>query len=139
MTTLTNSQNEQLFTDLTPEEAAIIAGGVNLWLGTIKALRGTDQHEFRPDNTEEVYIQTSKGTRLWSGGLNVGNKGKYINKSIRGITSRFFSVFDYDNPNSGRGGNDFIGALSLKKRKGKYNATLFSTKNSIYKLSYRIY
>jgi hypothetical protein len=70
MTTLTNNLNEQLFADLTPEEAAIVKGGATLYIKRIHAVRLTTDDRWT--GKDEPYIRVD-GLKVWGPtGINQG-------------------------------------------------------------------
>jgi hypothetical protein len=70
MITLTNNLNEQLFADLTPEEAAIVKGGATLYIKRIHAVRLTTDDRF--SGKDEPYIRVD-GIKVWGPtGINQG-------------------------------------------------------------------
>jgi hypothetical protein len=64
MTTLTNNLNEKLFTELTPEESAVIGGGVLVKTGTVNFDNFITTGPFK--NNRGTKIQVNTNTR--SGG-----------------------------------------------------------------------
>lgn len=136
MTTLTNNKNEQLFTDLTLEEASVIEGGT-VFLSHIQAFRLTKDER---DNRDEPYI-LANGRNIWSAkkGMKVGDTrkiGKYVSSPLR-VSGGFADIQLWENDGSGKLSDDFIGQLTVTPRtsKGKKVATLTGS-GAKYKLSY---
>lgn len=133
MTTLTNNQDNQLFADLTPEEAAVIEGGT-VFLSHIKALKLTKDEK---DNRDEPYL-SAYGRNIWAAkkGMKVGDTrkiGKFISSPLRGFTN----IKLWENDGSSKLSDDFIGQLTVTPRtpKGKNVATLTGS-GAKYKLFY---
>jgi hypothetical protein len=115
---------EQLFTDLTSKDAAIIEGGAYRLL-TIECLRATDGF----GDADEPYINAG-GKKVWSGSMQKGSTAK-INKTISGNR---VSLYDADPwPND----DDLIGSGILEK--GDRTELLGGSRgNPSYRLRYTI-
>ena len=105
----TISTSTQLFTDLTPEEGAAVAGGAFLYIDRIQALKaGADT--FGKDDT---YI-TLNGEKIWGDkGFSTGDTHKVeIAKPIGGSAS--VRLFDSDGFLNGK--DDYMGGFSVSSQ-----------------------
>ena len=100
MTTLTNDQNEQLFTDLTSEEAEIIEGGGKVFLSKVIALSLTrDDRDNRP-RADEVWLYV-KGQKKWGWRtLYPGSTGRGINMNVNINSLKDIEFREYDRGNA---------------------------------------
>ena len=137
MITLTNNQNEQLFTDLTPEEAALIEGGA-VFLSYIQALKLTKDEK---DKRDEPYLLVN-GRKIWEakGGMKVGDirkvgKFAFDPRMFGGIPN----IQLWENDGTGRCSDDFIGQLRVTKPtpRGRRVAT-FTGSGAKYRLFYSV-
>jgi hypothetical protein len=123
-----DNQHEQLFTELTAEQAAVIEGGATLYLNRIECLKASSD----PVGGDEPYINVN-GKKVWSGSMEQGST-LTINKSVKG-SSFDTSMYDDDpwpNPDDPIGKPQYLA-------KGKSSATFGSKEsNSWYKLYYTI-
>lgn len=101
MITLTNNQNEQLFTELTPQEASVVEGGFRIRLGRLTASSLTyDDRNNRPVADEPRLY--NNGRKVWDWrtkkkGLQVGGKGLWLGGKVINISSLKDLYFvDYD-------------------------------------------
>lgn len=79
-------QHEQLFTDLTPEQAAVVEGGLYR-LDSIEGVRVSAD----PIGGDEPYINVN-GTKIWSGSLEQGGTA-----TINQLAPEAASISLYDN------------------------------------------
>jgi hypothetical protein len=134
MTTLTNIHNEQLFADLTPEEAAVVKGGTTATLNIkrIHAIRLTTDD--RLSGKDEPYIRVS-GDKVWGPtGINQGEiLGVY---HLRGVGSNATIQLWEDDPLY----DDGLGTLSLfRKGFGLDLLHTFKGKGGEYRIRYDLY
>jgi hypothetical protein len=130
MTTLTNIQNEQLFTDLTSEEAASVKGGATLNIQRIHAIRLTTDD--RLSGKDEPYIRVD-GKKVWGPkGINQGEILDVYKMRLVGSNSTIQLWEDdplYD---------DGLGTLSLS-RKGFGLLATFKGKGGEYRIRYDLF
>jgi hypothetical protein len=126
MTTLTNNQNEQLFTDLTAKEAAVIEGGA-VFLSHIQALKLTQDEK---DGRDEPYILNNR-RRIWGPeGMKVGDIRK-VGKFVRfGAIQLWEKDSRFD---------DFIGQLNIDRpRPPLRGSAILTGSGAKYRLFYSI-
>lgn len=125
-----DEQHEQLFTELTPEQASVIEGGKTLRLYSIKANKaGAD-----PVGNDEPYI-IFKGNKVWSGSMGTGDF-RAINKG--GLTfqgTETISLYDDDaSPNR----DDLIKSFLINSPTGKPTSIILEGSGSSYTLNYEV-
>ncbi len=121
---MNNMVQEQLFTDLTSEEAAIVEGGAYR-LTTIECLRATDGF----GDADEPYINAG-GRKVWSGSMQKGSTAT-INKTISGNRVTLYDADPWPND------DDLIGSGILSK-KDRTELLGGSKGNPSYRLRYKI-
>ena len=120
-------QHEQLFTELTPGQAAVIEGGKTLRLYSIRCIEaGAD-----PVGPDEAYL-TFGGKRIWSSSMDDGSY-KPINKSYTFEGTSILSLYDDDVSDS----DDPIGSVGITGRTG-FISTTFEGSGSKYTLNYEV-
>lgn len=127
---MNHKQYEQLFTDLTPEQAAVVEGGAYR-LNTIEGIRVSAD----PVGGDEPYINAN-GKKIWSGSLEQGGTAN-IGKTIS--ASAFVTIYDDDpwpNPDDPIGG----GKTLPKPANGRSGAVYFDggAGSSRYRLTYTV-
>ena len=130
MTTFTNNQNEQLFTDLTPEEAAVVEGGAVL-LQRLHAVRltpddgrGPDEIHIRKDGQKLNWVPMSKGQIR-----KLGTKGR----GLRASSISAVSLQEYDR---GPGNDEFLSLVSTTSH-GNGRLATFKGGGALYRLAYK--
>jgi hypothetical protein len=125
-----DNQNEQLFSELTPAEAAVVEGGLRVVIDHIEAIEAAADF-LGPDDT---YIQIN-GKKVW--GDHTMSKGelRQVNRSATGPGSSlrvelFDADWDFD---------DKLGAFNAVNTKGVQKRVRVSGSGSIYDVFYRGY
>jgi hypothetical protein len=123
-------QHEQLFTDLTSEQAAVIEGGATLTLQRIECLKASSD----PVGGDEPYINVN-GNKQWSGSMEQGST-RTINKKLKVGSVADINMFDDDpwpNPDDpiGKPNTVYQGAGD-----GSYTSFGNEKSNSWYRLYY---
>ena len=103
---LSGVSSEQLFTELTPEQAAVIEGGLSLYIDKIEAIRtGADAL-----GRDDVYINAN-GNKIWGGKkgerMRAGDT-KSVETSFSFDGSATIDLFDRD-----PGKDDFLGSFTV--------------------------
>lgn len=129
----TNTTSAQLFTDLTHEEGAAVAGGAFLYIDSIQALNaGADTI-----GKDDTYI-TVNGTKIWGDkGFSTGDTHKVeIGKPINGSTS--VRLFDSDGFLNGK--DDYMGGFSVSAQSTTNGLTTMTVSGggSKYEVYYQI-
>lgn len=125
-----DNQQEQLFTELTSEEAAVIEGGAELRLYSIEAIK-TGMDSFGSD---DVYLKVN-GSKEWGTTKMSAGDTKYISKNrIVGDGKTTIDLFD-DDPWPRR--DDLIATIKVGKTNGYKTVTLKNSKSE-YRLTYAI-
>jgi preprotein translocase subunit YajC len=126
-----DNQHEQLFTELTPAEAAVVEGGLRLTIDRIQAIKaGADSL-----SNDDTYI-TVNGTKIWGNyGMNSGQT-RLVDQSrtIRGSSARV-ELFDADWPDS----DDSMGGFTAGNTNGRQLRARVSGSGSTYDIYYRGY
>jgi hypothetical protein len=126
-----DNQNEQLFTELTPAEAAVIEGGLRLVIDRIQAINaGADSL-----SADDTYI-TVNGTKIWGEfSMNTGQT-RSVNRTrtVPGSWARV-ALFDADWPDS----DDRLGAFDARNTNGVLTRAQVNGSGSIYDVYYRAY
>jgi len=124
----------QLFTELTPEEAAFIEGGLSLNIERITAIRtGADTV-----GRDDVYINAN-GNKIWGGKKGVGMRAgdsKSVNATFEFDGSATIDLFDRD-----PGRDDFLGSFTVNSvTNGTSTATVSTGLGSVseYKVFYTV-
>ena len=129
MTTLTNHNNKQLFTDLTSEEAAVVEGGKKIILHKVEAIKSAADG-FK--NSDDLYIKLGKKT-VW-GPRSIDN-GDIKNLGISRNFSKFLkvSLWDEDIRN-----DDPLGSFTAKNRTSGKKTRILKGSDSKYELTYSV-
>ncbi|MDZ8092218.1 MAG: hypothetical protein RMZ42_09780 [Nostoc sp. DedQUE05] len=123
---------EQLFTNLTPEEAAIIEGGYNLYVSSIVCLKdGADT--FSQDDVYANVTVDEITSRLDVGGMSAGD-GKNLGWEFNFFENAEISFFDSDWPDS----DDALGGFSVSGPTNGIQRTTISGGGSRYRVSYSV-
>ncbi len=130
-----DNQQKQLFTELTPEEGAVIVGGAQLEL-----LRATAVHtngDYGLHNGDDVYIQVN-GAKIQSTVNDVDTGETFlINKSTKFSGTASMNFFDDDSPYSS---DDFLGGYTFGRTPTNGEQTVRITGGySTYDVTYRIH
>lgn len=139
MATLMNNQNEQLFTELTPQEAAVVEGGFRIRLGrlTASSLTYDDRdHRFGPRADEPILYVKNQKKWGWKP-LFPGKTGQEIgtNVNINGFGDIRFREYD-----RGRRNDDHISFVKSKTfgSLGLKGILYFRGAGAHYKLNYSL-
>ena len=131
MTTLTNNHNDQLFTELTPEEAAVIEGGIRIKLGRLTASSIT--YDDRKSGSDEPRLYNN-GRKIWSGkGLKVGGKGLWIGKTVNVRNLKDLHFLEDDGRSNK---DDYVGFKGIGKGLRTKSYLTFKGAGANYKLSF---
>ncbi len=124
-------QNEPLFSELTPTEAAVVEGGIRLKIVRIQAIRAATDNS-GPDDT---YI-TVNGAKIWGNFSMMTGQSRTVNKTLRpsGSSARV-ELFD-DDPGSG---DDSMGGFTASNTSGVLTRVRVSGGGSTYDVFYRGY
>jgi hypothetical protein len=123
-----DNQNEQLFSELTPAEAAVVEGGLRLTIDRIQAIKANADF-IGPDDT---YI-TVNGTRLWGEHSMSTGQTRDVNRSFTGPGSSLnVQLFDAD-----PGNDDRLGGFNAVNTAGVQRRVRVSGSGSIYDVYYR--
>lgn len=121
----------ELFTELTPEEAAVLEGGLSLYIDKIEAIR-TNSDVVGKDDT---YIKVN-GNKIWGGkkgvSMNAGQT-KGVEKSVSFDRSATIDLFDRD-----PGDDDFIGAFTVNTVTGGPTVATVGGDSSLYRVFYQV-
>ncbi|NEO16560.1 MAG: hypothetical protein F6J98_47215 [Moorea sp. SIO4G2] len=118
---------EQLFSELTSEEAAVIEGGLTLILHSIQAVKaGADRR-----GRDEAYLLVNN-VKWWGVKKMKTGQSRSINEIIPFGGSANIQLFDRD-----PGTDDFMGDLRISQPTG-LSITTLSGSGSIYKLTYEV-
>ena len=126
--------NEQLFTELTPEEGAVIEGGVRLYLVSAKAIKaGADFGWSNGDDVYATFSHTSAKTHT----TNDVDTGEIVNfyKWLNQL-NLYTRITLYDDDTIGK---DYLGHFDVKKTdpKGWYKKRI-SGSGSTYDVKYAL-
>ena len=121
-------QDEQLFTELTPEQAAVIEGGKTLRLYSITCLKaGAD-----PAGNDEAYLKLGD-QKIWSSSMGTGDY-LAINKSYGFEGAPNLSLYDDDaSPNR----DDLIDSVGVNGGTG-FLSRQFEGSGSKYQVNYQV-
>ncbi|MEG4580736.1 hypothetical protein QUA71_14155 [Microcoleus sp. MON1_C5] len=126
-----DNQHEQLFSKLTPAEAAVVEGGLRLTIDRIQAIKaGADSL-----SNDDTYI-TVNGTKIWGDyGMNSGQT-RLVNRSrtTPGSSARV-QLFDADWPDS----DDSMGGFTAGNTNGALTRARVSGSGSTYDVYYRAF
>lgn len=139
MTTLTNNQNEQLFTDLTPQEAAVIEGGKDTHKFALYKIECIQARADGGNDPDDLYIkiggvQYSQPSPMKRGSkLSYWGNPKKRNFAGNGITVH---LFDHD-----RGSPDQrVGRRHFENRStGGFKTTRVRGHGSVYDMTYAVW
>ena len=126
-----DNQHEQLFSELTPAEAAVVEGGLRLTIERIQAIRA-DADTIGPDDT---YI-TVNGRKIWGDFSMTTGQSRAVNRTLTpsGPSARV-ALFDADWPDS----DDRLGAFDARNTNGVLTRAQVNGSGSIYDVYYRAY
>jgi hypothetical protein len=127
-----DNQHEQLFSELTPAEAAVVEGGVRVVIDRIQALRaGAD-----PVGADDTYI-TVNGVKIWGDYSMTTGQTRFVGKSYTAPgSSAQVRLFDDDPwPND----DDLIGGFTAVNTNGVLKPIRVSGGGSTYDVYYRGY
>ena len=124
-----DNQHEQLFTELTPVEAAVIEGGKTFYLYSIEAIKaGADK-----GGDDDAYLNIG-GKKVWSKKMGTGSTSSDLTISESIGKDATISLFDADPwPNR----DDLIDSFVVNSTTKKTTKTLEGS-GSKYKLTYSI-
>jgi hypothetical protein len=127
-----DNQHEQLFSELTPAEAAVVEGGLRLTIDRIQAIRaGAD-----PIGADDTYI-TVNGTKIWGDYSMTTGQTRSVNRSYTTSgSSAQVQLFD-DDPWPNR--DDSMGGFPAGNTNGALRRARVSGSGSIYDVYYRGY
>jgi hypothetical protein len=126
---LSGASSEQLFTELTPEEAAVVEGGLYITIDQIQAIRaGADT--FSADDT---YI-TINGSKIWGENSMSSGQSRTVNRgtNVPGSSARV-QLFDADWPDD----DDSLGGFTAYNTNFQTAVTRVSGGGSTYDVYYR--
>jgi hypothetical protein len=126
-----DNQHEELFTELTPAEAAVIGGGLNLTIHRIHAIKAGADRTSNDDTYIKVNGQRIGGEYSMSSG---GSRLLELNRSIPGSSARV-ELFDADWPD----GDDSLGGFTARNTNGVLDRVRVSGSGSIYDVYYRAF
>ncbi|MEB3179934.1 MAG: hypothetical protein VKL59_12985 [Nostocaceae cyanobacterium] len=126
--------NEQLFTELTPEEASVVEGGARLILYNATAIKA--DADFGPSNGDDVYIKVN-GNKIF-GTVNDVDTGETvnINRVISFNGTARVNFFDNDPwPND----DDSLGGFTVGSTPtGGTRTARIRGSGSVYDVTYRV-
>lgn len=123
---------EQLFTNLTPEEASILEGGYNLYVSSIVCLKdGADT--FSGDDVYANVTVDDITSRLDVGGMKAGD-GKNLGWDFSFGGNAVISFFDSDSPDS----DDALGGFSVSGPTNGIQRNIITGSGSTYRVSYSV-
>ncbi|WP_414585562.1 hypothetical protein [Scytonema sp. PCC 10023] len=125
-----DNQHEQLFTELTAAEAAVVEGGVTVRIDRIQAIKaGADVI-----GADDTYI-TVNGGKIWGDYSMTTGQTRLVNRSVttRGSSTRV-ELFD-DDPWPNR--DDSLGGFTAVNTNGQLSRARVSGSGSIYDVYYR--
>ncbi|MCC5610704.1 hypothetical protein LC612_29130 [Nostoc sp. CHAB 5834] len=126
---------EQLFTNLTPEEGSVIEGGASLFLYKATAIKaGADFGSF---NGDDVYARINGDKTNKTNDVDTGETANFsIEKPFDGTAS--INLFDSDGGFAGR--DDYLGGFSVGSTPTNGFVTeRISGSGSIYDVTYAVY
>ena len=123
-----DNQHEQLFSELTPAEAAVVEGGLRLTIDRIQAIKaGADFL-----NRDDTYI-TVNGTKIWGEQNMSTGQIRNVNRSFTGSGSSLrVELFDAD-----PGNDDRLGGFNAVNTRGVERRVRVSGSGSTYDVFYR--
>lgn len=122
-------QHEQLFTELTPEQAAVIEGGKTLRLYSIKCL--TANADFI--GKDEAYF-TLGGNKIWSRSMGSDEPRVPINKSYGFEGAPHLALYDADS----YAPDDLMGYVGVNGGTGVIEDKVFDGSGSTYLVTYQV-
>ena len=124
------STNEQLFTELTPEQAAVVEGGLFIHIERLDAIKaGADTL-----SKDDTYIKIN-GEKIWgkesfrTGQKRDVNRGLSVDSSFARVT-----LFDQD-----FGDDDYLGGFTAYNTSGSERRAQVSGSGSTYDVYYRAF
>jgi preprotein translocase subunit YajC len=124
-----DNQHEQLFTELTPVEAAVIEGGIRLTINRIQAIKaGADTI-----GADDTYI-TANGSKIWGDYSMTTGQTRSVNRSLTtsGSSTRV-ELFD-DDPWPNR--DDSLGGFTAVNTNGRLRRERVNGSGSTYDVYY---
>jgi hypothetical protein len=131
---MSHTINEQLFTELTAQEASVIEGGARLILYNATAIRS--DADFGPSNGDDVFIKVN-GNKVYGTNNDVDTgETAYINKSIYFSGTAKVNFFDADPwPND----DDYLGGFTVGSTPtGGKKTVRISGSGSVYDVTYQV-
>lgn len=122
-----DNQHEQLFTELTPVEAAVIEGGKTLRLYSIEAIKASADTVGK----DEAYLNFN-GKKIWSRSMGTGNSAP-IDLSLNFYGKATLNLYDED-----PGQDDPMGGIVVDKPTGGQRVATLSGSGSKYQLKYSV-
>lgn len=125
-----DNQHEELFTELTPAEAAVVEGGVRVVIDRIQAIKaGAD-----PVGADDTYI-TVNGDKIWGNYSMTTGQTAFVGKSYTAPgSSAQVRLFDADPwPNR----DDQMGGFTAVNTRGVLTPVRVSGSGSTYDVYYR--
>lgn len=123
---MNNNQQEQLFTELTDEQSAVVEGGATFFVESIRAFNASKQ--------DDLYMKVNGVKIISSKDIN-SNETRHVNKGQEFTSSARVQLWDDDRwPN----GDDKLSTryFSSTPRSGHYDVT---GKGYHYRVNYRIF
>ena len=127
-----DNQHEQLFSELTPAEAAVVEGGFRVVIDRIQAIRaGAD-----PVGADDTYI-TANGRKIWGEYSMTTGQTRNVNQGYTGPgSSAQVQLFDADPwPNR----DDQMGGFTASNTNGALRRVRVNGSGSTYDVYYRGY
>ncbi|MBE8965113.1 hypothetical protein IQ277_02290 [Nostocales cyanobacterium LEGE 12452] len=128
--------DEQLFTELTPEEGAFIEGGARLILYNATAIQARADGNWKDGNGDDLYIVVN-GIRL-PGTYNDVDTGESINisRTINFTGTARVNLFD-DDPSSSSA-DDYLGGFTVGDSRTGQKTVRVTKGGSIYDVLYKV-
>jgi hypothetical protein len=126
-----DNQHEQLFSELTPAEAAVVEGGFRLTIDRIQAIKaGAD-----PVGADDTYI-TVNGRKIWGNESMTTGQARDVNRGYMGPgSSAQVQLFDADWPSR----DEQVGGFTAVNTSGALRRVRVSGSGSTYDVYYRGY
>jgi len=126
-----DNQHEQLFSELTPAEAAVVEGGFRLTIDRIQAIKaGADLV-----GADDTYI-TVNGTKIWGNASMTTGQARNVKRGYTGPgSSAQVQLFDSDWPSR----DDSMGGFTAGNTNGALRRVRVSGSGSTYDVYYRGY
>lgn len=132
MSTINFSNNDQLVTELTSEQAAVVEGGAKqVFIRKIQAIRaGADTV-----GADDTYITVNGSKMFGPRGMSTGNTAS-VNRGVGFSGSATVSLFDQDGFLNGA--DDFMGSFSVSSVTRGTQVARVSGSGSTYDVFYRV-